>query len=140
MRRSRRITPQHSPQNTSHPKAPTTIAHTIAHTIAQSFSISSGYRSKTNIKSPSQPWQAEEMAPSRMNNQQSSNRYGEAVKILASCYVVDASNLKGLHYSTTFAGGTYPPHPHPSASQPRSPTSGTDKDMANSRVGAQWYP
>jgi hypothetical protein len=75
---------------------------------------------RTDILSPlTQPWQSVSMAPSKTNNSSSSssNRNDEVVahrvNILASCYVVDSSEmLKGLHYSTTGADGMLlPPFP-----------------------------
>lgn len=83
------------------------------------------------------------MAPMKTLNQsnQYNSRYGEDVarqaNVLASCYVVDAAgSLKGLHYCTTLAAGTYSllcsllrvcASPH---SEPR-----TDYHLP----GAEWY-
>lgn len=83
-----------------------TKPRTVNPLIFEYLHLATAIPSNNHFLPASQPWQYSEMAPSRMNNQQSSNRYGEAVKILASCYVVDASTLQGLHYSTTVAGGT----------------------------------
>jgi hypothetical protein len=65
------------------------------------------------LPKPTQSWQLSTMAPTKTNNSSSSNnRNGEALvrraNVLASCYVVDSSALlKGFHYSTTGADGSY---------------------------------
>lgn len=53
------------------------------------------------------------MAPMNMlNSKHSSSNYGEDIvrqaNVLASCYIVDpTASLKGLHYCTTGAAGTF---------------------------------
>jgi len=50
------------------------------------------------------------MSPMKQSNNYDSSNYGESVipNVLATCYIVDAmGSLKGLHYCSTGANGTF---------------------------------
>jgi hypothetical protein len=75
------------------------------------------------------------MAPMNYQSSNLSSNYGEdavqRVNVLASCYIVDSgANLKGLHYCTTGAAGTFILLPE------KAPTIASD---TNPFPGAEWY-